>query len=50
MTDQDKIAAILASIQDDSQLLLLLRTMVATNIINVPSTSLDAMLHALGLI
>lgn len=50
MSDADKITAILNAIQADAQLMLLLRTMIANNIGNVPSANLDAMMHVLGLI
>lgn len=49
MTDMQKIQAILAAIQTDSQLMLLLRTMITNNIVNVPSANLDAMMIVLGL-
>lgn len=49
MTDTQKIQAILTAIQTDSQLMLLLRTMIANNIVNVPSANLDAMMAVLGL-
>lgn len=49
MSDADKITAILTAIQTDSQLMLLLRTMIANNIVNVPSANLDAMMIVLGL-
>lgn len=49
MTDAQKITAILNAIQTDSQLLLLLKTMISTNIINVPSANLDSMMIVLGI-
>lgn len=49
MTDAQKIQAILTAIQTDSQLFLLLRTMITNNIGNVPSANLDAMMQVLGI-
>lgn len=49
MTDQDKITAILNAIQDNNQLMLLLKTMIANNIVNVPSANLTAMCYILGI-
>lgn len=49
MTDQDKITAILNAIQDNNQLMLLLRTMISNNIVNVPSANLNAMCYVLGI-
>lgn len=49
MTDQDRINSILAAIQADAQLMLLLRTMITNNIVNVPTSNLIAMQMVLGL-
>lgn len=49
MTDQQKIQAILQAIQTESQLVLLLQTMIANNIGNVPSAQLQAMCQVLGI-
>lgn len=49
MTDQDKITAILNAIQTESQLILLLQTMIANNIVNVPSANLTVMCQILGI-
>lgn len=49
MSDQDKITAILSSIQTDANLLALLRLSVTRNIGFVPSANLDAICAALGI-
>lgn len=49
MSDQDKVTAILTAIQDNNQLMLLLRTMITNNINNVPSANLTAMCYLLGI-
>lgn len=49
MTNQQMIAAILNSIQTESNLILLLQTMIANNISNVPTANLQAMCAVLGI-
>lgn len=49
MSDQDKINAILTSIQDNGQLMILLRALITNNLPNVPSAQLDVIMHVLGL-
>lgn len=49
MSNQDMITAILTAIQTDSNLLLLLRLMIANNIGNVQTPQLQAMCTALGI-
>lgn len=49
MTDQDKIAAILLAIQNDVNLLKLLRISVTNNITDIPSIQLDVIMNALGI-
>lgn len=49
MSNQDMINAILASIQTDANLFLLLRTMITNNIVIVPTAQLQAMCAVLGI-
>lgn len=49
MNNQDMINAILASIQADAQLIILLRALITNNIINVPTTTLQGMMQVLNL-
>lgn len=49
MTNQQMIAAILSSIQTQSNLVLLLQAMIANNIVNVPTANLQAMCTVLGI-
>lgn len=49
MTQQQMIAAILQSIQTESNLVLLLQTMISNNIGNVPMANLQSMCTVLGI-
>lgn len=49
MTNQQMIAAILNSIQTQSNLVLLLQAMISTNIGNVPTSNLQSMCTVLGI-
>lgn len=49
MTQQQMIAAVLAAIQSQDQLNLLLRTMIGNNIGNVPLYQLQMMCTVLGI-
>lgn len=49
MSNQDMINAILASIQTESNLILLLQAMIANNIGNVSTQQLQAMCALLGI-
>lgn len=49
MTNQQMVAAILQSIQTESNLVLLLQAMIANNINNVPTAQLQAMCAVLGI-
>lgn len=49
MSDQDKITAILAAIQDDQNLIMLIRALVTNNLPIVSSMQLHAMMVVLGL-
>ena len=48
MTREEKIALILAAIQDDAKLIKLMRALVSGNIQNVPDERLDAALLVLS--
>lgn len=49
MTNEQMIAAILSSIQTQSNLLILMQAMIADNIANASTTDLQAMCQALGI-
>lgn len=49
MSDQDKINAIIAAIQDDTKLMEILKLIIAANLPNVPSDRLSMLYNALGL-
>lgn len=49
MSDQDKITAILASIQTDANLLILMKLIVANNIGNASTTQLNMICQVLGI-
>lgn len=49
MTQQDKINSILAAIQTDANIIILIRALVTNNLPIVSDAQLNAMLAALGL-
>lgn len=49
MSNQDMITAIINAIQTDANVIILMRTMITNNIVNVPTPNLQAICAALGI-